>query len=91
MMAAIWLPSKCGEPFVPTLVVEIDALTGSHSNLSALHYKMRREVFPARSSIIRTSGMPQSFDACARMRGEISMVAPFFLDSHLSSQIQTLY
>lgn len=38
--------TRGGEPFVPTLVVEIDTLTGPYSKLDALDHKMRREYFP---------------------------------------------
>ncbi|DBA03255.1 TPA: hypothetical protein N0F65_011614 [Lagenidium giganteum] len=38
--------TRAGEPFAPTFVVEIDTLTGPHSNLDALDHKMRREYFP---------------------------------------------
>ncbi|ETI32881.1 hypothetical protein F443_20383 [Phytophthora nicotianae P1569] len=38
--------TRGGEPFAPTLVVEIDTLTGPHSKLDALDHKMRIEYFP---------------------------------------------
>jgi Uma2 family endonuclease len=34
-----------GEPFAPTFVVEVDTLSGQHSQLDALDYKMRHEYF----------------------------------------------